>query len=78
LWGGGRSSIRRWVRQDPDFGKIAGNVSVALGGVGLPAAMVMLVDQAANQFHGILYWLVDVRLINVVRRTIERLREDKY
>ena len=32
------------MRQDPDFGKIAGNVSVALGVVGLAAAMVMLVD----------------------------------
>ena len=32
------------MRRDPAFGKVAGNVSVALGVVGLAAAMVMLVD----------------------------------
>ncbi|HKH52312.1 MAG TPA: hypothetical protein VKA77_11065 [Mycobacterium sp.] len=32
------------MRQDPAFGKVAGNVSVALGVVGLAAATVMLVD----------------------------------
>jgi hypothetical protein len=37
-----RASCRR--AQDPAFCKIAGNVSVALGVVGLAAAMVMLVD----------------------------------
>ena len=32
------------MREDPAFGKVAGNVSVALGVVGLAAATVMLVD----------------------------------
>ena len=32
------------MRPDPAFGKVAGNVSVALGVVGLAAAMVMLVN----------------------------------
>jgi hypothetical protein len=32
------------MRRDPAFGKVAGNVSVALGTVGLAAATVMLVD----------------------------------
>jgi hypothetical protein len=32
------------MRQDPAFGKVAGNVSVALGVVGLAAATAMLVD----------------------------------
>jgi hypothetical protein len=32
------------MRRDPAFGKVAGNVSVALGVVGLAAATVMLVD----------------------------------
>jgi uncharacterized membrane protein HdeD (DUF308 family) len=32
------------MREDPAFGKIAGNVSVALGVIGLAAATVMLVD----------------------------------
>jgi hypothetical protein len=32
------------MRQDPAFGKVAGNVSVALGIVGLGAATIMLVD----------------------------------
>lgn len=32
------------MRRDPDFGKIAGNLSVALGVVGLATATVMLVD----------------------------------
>ena len=32
------------MRQDPAFGKVTGNLSVALGVVGLAAAMVMLVD----------------------------------
>jgi Domain of unknown function (DUF4386) len=32
------------MRQDPAFGKIAGNVSVALGVIGLAAATVMLID----------------------------------
>ena len=32
------------MRRDPAFGKVAGNVSLALGVVGLAAALVMLVD----------------------------------
>ena len=32
------------MRQDPAFGRVAGNVSVALGVVGLTAATAMLVD----------------------------------
>ena len=32
------------MRRDPAFGKVAGNVSVALGGIGLAAGTVMLVD----------------------------------
>jgi hypothetical protein len=32
------------MRQDPAFGKVTGNLSVALGVVGLAAAMVMLVN----------------------------------
>jgi hypothetical protein len=32
------------MRRDPAFGKVAGNISMALGVVGLAAAMVMLVD----------------------------------
>jgi uncharacterized membrane protein HdeD (DUF308 family) len=32
------------MRQDSAFGKAAGNISMALGIVGLAAAMVMLVD----------------------------------
>ena len=32
------------MREHPAFGKIAGNVSVALGVVGLAAATVMLID----------------------------------
>ena len=32
------------MRPDPAFGKVAGNVSVALGVIGLAAATVMLVD----------------------------------
>jgi len=32
------------MRRDPAFGTVAGNVSVALGVVGLAAATVMLVD----------------------------------
>jgi vacuolar-type H+-ATPase subunit I/STV1 len=32
------------MRQDPAFGKVDGNVSVALGVVGLAAATAMLVD----------------------------------
>jgi Domain of unknown function (DUF4386) len=32
------------MREDPAFGKVAGNVSVALGIVGLGAATIMLVD----------------------------------
>jgi uncharacterized membrane protein HdeD (DUF308 family) len=32
------------MRRDPAFGKIAGDVSVALGVIGLAAATVMLVD----------------------------------
>ena len=32
------------MRRDPAFGKVAGNVSVALGVVGLAAATVMLID----------------------------------
>ena len=32
------------MRRDPAFGKLAGNISLALGVIGLAAAMVMLVD----------------------------------
>jgi hypothetical protein len=32
------------MRRDPAFGKVAGNISMALGVIGLAAAMVMLVD----------------------------------
>jgi hypothetical protein len=32
------------MRRDPAFGKVAGNISLALGVIGLAAAMVMLVD----------------------------------
>ena len=32
------------MRRDPAFGKVAGHISMALGVLGLAAAMVMLVD----------------------------------
>jgi hypothetical protein len=53
------------MRQDPAFGKVVGTVSVALGIVGLGAAMIMFVDPVSTVgafaligFHFVAGWQV--------------------
>jgi uncharacterized membrane protein HdeD (DUF308 family) len=57
------------MRQDPAFGKIAGNVSVALGVIGLAAATVMLVDPLPTAAALGIFALVGFHLVAGWKRT---------
>ena len=51
------------MRRDPAFGKVAGNVSVGLGVVGLAAATVVLVDPTSAAAAGGVFALIGFHLV---------------